>query len=51
MHVHRYVATYVCIFNVTCSCVILLLLLLLLQACGLHNQVANNVGTLNERLI
>ena len=25
-----------------------LLLLLLLQACGLHNQVANDLGTLTE---
>ena len=29
----------------------ILLLLLLLQACGLHNQVANELGTLTERQI
>ena len=29
----------------------LLLLLLLLPACGLHNQVVNDLGTLTERQI
>ena len=29
----------------------LLLLLLLLQACGLHNQVVNDLGILTERQI
>ena len=31
--------------------IITLLLLLLLQACGLHNQVVNDLGILTERQI
>ena len=49
-----YIATYVhaeyC--NKTSTILLLLLLLLLLlQACGLHNQVVNDLGILTERQI